>query len=324
MNAHDAGIKFYTGNLTFSLFMACDIFILFTIKTFLQQKADIYFKILIPCFLLALFVNVYFYDWGWRVGGIFFKLLTQSIILVIAVRASNKNYRGARVFVFGALATVILFFTFILQGTFFQNNWVESLPLIRMINYLLYSLSIPLAVSIFLASDFAFTTRRLQQKLREVNELSEKNLAVEKEKQEILSTQNIQLEKLVDARTSELKQSLEHLKSTQAQLIQSEKMASLGELTAGIAHEIQNPLNFVNNFSDVSTELVNEMNTEIDKGNLKDAKEIANDLRQNLEKINHHGNRAGDIVKGMLQHSRGSSGEKEPTDINALCDEYLR
>ena len=135
-----------------------------------------------------------------------------------------------------------------------------------------------------------------------------------------------------------LTQTLTDLKAAQALLIQSEKMASLGELTAGIAHEIQNPLNFVNNFSEVSTELVDEMNSEIARGNkqlatgnveqatinLQYATEIANDLKQNLEKINHHGKRAGDIVKGMLQHSRSSSGVKEPTDINALCDEYLR
>jgi two-component system, NtrC family, sensor kinase len=117
---------------------------------------------------------------------------------------------------------------------------------------------------------------------------------------------------------------LQDLKETQNQLIHAEKMASLGELTAGIAHEIQNPLNFVNNFSELSTELVDEMNAEIAKGNLDDAKEIANDLKHNLEKINHHGNRAGDIVKGMLQHSRSSTGVKEPTDINKLADEYLR
>jgi signal transduction histidine kinase len=101
-------------------------------------------------------------------------------------------------------------------------------------------------------------------------------------------------------------------------------MASLGELTAGIAHEIQNPLNFVNNFSEVSSELIAEMNDELDKGSITGAKAIASDIQQNLEKINHHGKRADAIVKGMLQHSRTSSGLKEPTDINALVDEYLR
>jgi len=147
-----------------------------------------------------------------------------------------------------------------------------------------------------------------------------------------------QKRKAVEETNAALQKSLEELKATQAQLIQSEKMASLGELTAGIAHEIQNPLNFVNNFSGVSTELVDEMNEEIDKGNeqlaignmqlaidnINSAKEIANDLKQNLEKINHHGKRAGDIVKGMLQHSRTSNGQKELTDVNALADEYIR
>ena len=133
-----------------------------------------------------------------------------------------------------------------------------------------------------------------------------------------------QKRKAIEETNVALQQSLEELNAAQAQLIQSEKMASLGELTAGIAHEIQNPLNFVNNFSEVSTELVDEMNDEIDKGNLEDAKELAQDLKQNLEKINLHGKRAGDIVKGMLQHSRSSIGVKELTDINALADEYLR
>ena len=139
------------------------------------------------------------------------------------------------------------------------------------------------------------------------------------------SFQNLQHKnEIIEKQKIKAEETLVKLKATQSQLIQSEKMASLGDLTAGIAHEIQNPLNFVNNFSEVSTELLDEMKEELSKGNYDDAKEIANNVKQNLEKINHHGKRADAIVKGMLQHSRSRSGQKEPTNINKLADEYLR
>ncbi|MGA9326192.1 MAG: ATP-binding protein [Salegentibacter sp.] len=133
-----------------------------------------------------------------------------------------------------------------------------------------------------------------------------------------------QKRKSIEEANQALNDSIEELKATQAQLVHSEKMASLGELTAGIAHEIKNPLNFVNNFSEVSKELLDEMNQELKKGNFDLVAEIAEDVNLNLEKILHHGKRADGIVKGMLQHSRSNSGKKEAVALNNFIDEFLR
>ena len=150
------------------------------------------------------------------------------------------------------------------------------------------------------------------------------------QQQQSLLEQNSQLEQRVRERTIELNQqkealqtSLKELKATQTQLIQREKMASLGELTAGIAHEIQNPLNFVNNFSEVSVDLLNELREEIAANHTDNLLAIADDLTQNLQKISQHGGRVSSIVKGMLEHSRASTGERRPTDLTTLVNEYL-
>ena len=182
--------------------------------------------------------------------------------------------------------------------------------------YLMYAVVFLAALRAYVV--FRSRTLRRQNKLleekvnRRTHQLSEANEELK------VSQENIA------AQRDELATTVDMLKSTQAQLIQSEKMASLGELTAGIAHEIQNPLNFVNNFSELNKELLEELKGEVDKGNIDEVKAIANDVIDNEEKINHHGKRADAIVKGMLQHSRQTKVVKEPTDINALCDEFLR
>ena len=176
--------------------------------------------------------------------------------------------------------------------------------------YLLSELNtslLTLFIAFFLFAIFVYIYRRFLQ-----NSLIKKNTQLEENTNQLTD----QLEKL----KIELSKTVESLRSTQNQLIQSEKMASLGQLTAGIAHEIQNPLNFVNNFSELSVELLEELN-----GNptLEEQKSIVNDIKQNLQKIAYHGKRADSIVKGMLQHSRTASVEKQPTDINKLVEEFF-
>lgn len=222
--------------------------------------------------------------------------------------------QGAQWALFGGLFLMILMFTFV----FFMDMYMGTDAYwFKMPLWMVNNLILPFAIITFVAL-------RFREIIQEVLQNAEEVLKITEEKKEILENQNKVLEQKVQERTEELETSLENLKATQAQLIQAEKLASLGELTAGIAHEIQNPLNFVNNFSEVSQELIEEMQEEIEKDDKEEAKAISEDLKQNLEKINHHGKRADAIVKGMLEHSRISTGEKTPTDINALADEYLR
>ena len=198
---------------------------------------------------------------------------------------------------------------------------------IRLFNSLHVIIEAVTVFSVIWLITMLYTSRRQQKALQ----MEHSKTQEQEEQKRLMAIRKEELEKIVAERTSELRhqkeqieQALAELKTTQTQLVQSEKMASLGELTAGIAHEIQNPLNFVNNFSEVNTELIEEMYSEIDKGNTEEIKAIANDIKENEKKINFHGKRADAIVKGMLQHSRNTSGEKEPADINALADEYLR
>jgi len=229
--------------------------------------------------------------------------------------SERKKLKGAKwIVVFGLVLTAVVMISFAVLFNWLQ---VKGINEYRLYFLLTMFLTFPLSLLIYIAFWLKEMITDVEKKAKEVIKITE-------EKRLILESQNIKLENQVKDRTKELSQSLENLKAAQSQLIQSEKMASLGELTAGIAHEIQNPLNFVNNFSEVSKELVVEMKEEIANKNFEEVEEISEDIDNNLEKINHHGKRAEAIVKGMLQHSRTSAGEKEPTDINKLADEYLR
>ncbi|WP_310590390.1 histidine kinase dimerization/phospho-acceptor domain-containing protein [Dyadobacter sp. NIV53] len=249
------------------------------------------------------------FSWLWHI----------FMILLIATAYKNEEFRSVRSIIQSVLPFI---------GISIFNDFVELVAPKFFAKYDDY-FSVASAFAFTLCFIIWFYARKQQTVL--IKEREER-LREEKESK----AQKESLEYLVAERTYELTQqkeelqkTIEELKATQNQLIQSEKMASLGELTAGIAHEIQNPLNFVNNFSEVSVELCQELEDEIDKTAI-DASEkeylkgIIGDLSQNQQKITHHGKRADSIVKGMLQHSRASSGEKEPVDINALADEYMR
>lgn len=275
-------------------FVSLVVFTIYFLET--RSALPVMHRVLVLAIVLEVSYSSY-----WLLGfgrssgvGIFLHLFSVGASLLSAVIRYRKGFRVARFFVAGQ---ALVFFGILhsFASLTFGLDLLEWLPTTRFFVFL--NTTTPHSFGAAEALIFSLA-------------LSER--------------QRSRLEQKVTERTEELNDSLTALKATQSQLIQSEKMASLGELTAGIAHEIQNPLNFVKNFSEVNSELLAELEQEAQKGNLEAVKGIARDIRDNEEKIVSHGKRADAIVKGMLQHSRASSGKKEPTDINALCDEYLR
>ena len=275
--------------------------------------------------------------WNRRFLGILYTCIALQVVAYTVPQAKTLITILSYLIVFGIIAIIYVEKEFERA----RSTLLAVLPLIltSFLDGLIKLISLPfykrwddvLGIISSFAVLWMITILILNRRQRKALEKERLKTQEEERQNKIMVTLKAGLEVQVAERTAALtlqKAALQHtldeLTSTQKQLIQSEKMASLGELTAGIAHEIQNPLNFVTNFSELNTELLAEMKEEIDKGNLEEVKLIANDIIGNEEKINHHGKRADAIVKGMLQHSRSSSGTKEPTDINKLADEYLR
>ena len=300
-------------------FILGNLFILLTIYSLFNYRKRIIFNILIAIGLAMVGVMFFYGTLVYFAITFLFPVFTLLEGTFVCVWAMKNNKKDARII----LAGVLFYLIVSVLSVIITIDSISSQLL-----FYVAQMSFPIGMSFYFGIQSSTINKQLRTSLVKVQNLSVKNLAQEQEKQQLLANQNELLEHQVTERTRDLNQSLEHLKATQSQLIQSEKMASLGELTAGIAHEIQNPLNFVNNFSEVSNEMIQEIKEERKKSKENRDETLENelleDISSNLEKINHHGKRADAIVKGMLQHSRSSSGKKEPTDLNALCDEYLR
>jgi two-component system, NtrC family, sensor kinase len=279
----------------------------YTIYILLKQTKRIFLWVFASLSILATYFYFFSINGEEQVFNLMVNFSNGVFVIYMAYNAYKKGNKGGLYVMIGMLIFIVFWAIFIL---IFANT-----PQIEPLEDIIFHaaiLTLPITISTLLGLDFSNTNRNLIKNLLEVNRLSAEN-------HQILATQNETLEKLVEERTVELK-------ASQNQLIQKEKLASLGELTAGIAHEIQNPLNFVNNFSELSVDLLKDLKDELKRPDKDETyiDELFDDLSSNQEKINHHGKRASSIVKGMLEHSRASTGVKELTDINKLADEYLR
>ncbi|MBT9393979.1 histidine kinase [Hymenobacter sp. NST-14] len=307
------------GSVFISILMA--LFVVRALRNFLDLPARaphlsrLLGYVWVPGVVLFVFSQII----GWKTDQLdeLYLLFLMSTIALVLVRV--QQYRPARTLLL-ALAPYLLYSFIELVSTFISLRLLKE-----------YDDAFENSKGFAFIWLFTFVLIARNQKKHLDKERLERE--TEEEAKRKIEAYNQELEHLVTERTAsltlqteELREALKELKVTQDQLIQSEKMASLGELTAGIAHEIQNPLNFVTNFSDVSTELLTELEEEQQRPDRDPGleAELLRDLRQNLTKITHHGQRAASIVRGMLEHSRASTGERQPTQLNLLADEYLR
>lgn len=318
-NTFSVESRYWYLNISAWLAILGGLFALLAFYRLSKTKIDIYFKIAFFSNIIGAVLSSITYGMLWSI----LSLISAIINFLVTLRLTRIGLKNKdKGFILLGVAVMVSSLGFVFIELLNQN--VPISPYVVDVFFNLSVIAIPIGLSLYMGIEAGERNKELEVRLNENERLKKQAIAQEQEKQQLLATQNERLEHQVTERTHQLQQSLNTLKATQTQLIQKEKMASLGELTAGIAHEIQNPLNFVNNFSEVSVELVDELKTELTKGQIDEVTFIADALSQNLQKINHHGQRAASIVRSMLEHSRTSTGTRQPTDLNALTDEYLR
>jgi signal transduction histidine kinase len=292
-------------------------------------KWYLFLKLLLYLILAAQYVISHGYSEFLNTLMMYDHFIFHSLLLIWVIYLATIR-KGFYRFIFWGGVTIVLAYTVMFVVAYFElfsllPSWFQGDARGMLFRFMSLGLVIDM---IFYFTALAYRDRQVERdklvfqeqliKQMEANKVIQENFTSDLAQQVKEKTAEVVKEK------GEVESTLQALRSSQAQLIHSEKMASLGELTAGIAHEIQNPLNFVNNFSEVNTELIDELKHELETGNKEEAISIADDIKENEEKISLHGKRADAIVKGMLQHSRSSTGKKEPVNINALADEYLR